>query len=272
MFNLTEIMQAAQGGQGINNIAAQFGLSPDQAQAAVKALMPGMSMGLQNQAASTDGLSSLLGMLTGGAHTAAFHEPAATAAPQTVAAGNDVLGQLFGGPQATQAIAQHAANVAGISSSMMQSMMPVVASMVMGGLFKGASSNGLGGLLSAASGGGGAGGLAGMLAQAMGGAGATAGGGLGGGLGGLLGGLMGGGQQAQAATGAMGGGMGGMLGNLLGGLMGGGKQAAAPQAAAPANPMSAGLEMLQSMMNHGQQVQDAHSSALQDIFNTLVKK
>ncbi len=262
MFNLTEIMHAAQGGQGINNIASQFGLSPEQAQAAVKALMPGMSMGLQNQATTTDGLSSIINMMTGGAHQEAFNNPAATAAPQTAAAGTDVLNQIFGGKLVTDAVAQHASAVSGVSSSVMQSLMPVIASMVMGGLFKGASNNGLGNLLNAATGAGG-GGLAGMLQQAMGGmAGAGAQAAPGGMLGGLLGGLMGGGQPQQG---------GGMLGNILGGLMGGGQQAAQP-AQAGANPMAAGIEMLQSMMNHGQQMHQTQTNALQEILGSMMKK
>ncbi len=267
MFSLSEIMQAAQGGQGITNLASQFGLSPEQAQAAVQALMPGMSMGLQSQATSPTGLSSIIGMLTGGAHQEAFNNPLATAAPQTASAGTDVLHQIFGGPAGAEAIAQHAANVAGVSSSIMQSMMPVIASMVMGGLAKGASSNGLGGLLNAATSGGG---IGGMLSQAIGSISAnpnaSAAAAQGGMLGGLMGSLMSGAQQQ--------GGAGGMIGNLLGGLMSGHAPAAAPQAgSAPvaANPMAAGLEMLQSMMNHGQQVQDGHTSALQSIFNAMVK-
>lgn len=253
MFNLTEIMHAAQNGQGVANLANQFGLSPEQAQAAVKALMPGMSMGLQNQATSTDGLSSIINMMTGGAHQEAFNNPAATAAPQTASAGTDVLNQIFGGQAGSEAIAKHAAMTTGISSAIMQSMMPVIASMVMGGLFKGASNNGLGGLLSAATGSGGNM-LTNMLTQFTGGNSAT---------------------PVAAAHGGM---MGGLLGGIMGSIMG--AQAAATQASQPpqqanppvANPMMAGLEMLQSMMNHGQQVQAAHTNALQDILNSIIKK
>jgi hypothetical protein len=50
MFNLLEIMQAAQGGNAYNNLAQQFGIGTEQAQKAVEALLPAMSMGLQQQA------------------------------------------------------------------------------------------------------------------------------------------------------------------------------------------------------------------------------
>ena len=46
-MNLNDIIQAAQGGQGVANLATQFGLTPDQAQAAVQALTPAFSTALQ---------------------------------------------------------------------------------------------------------------------------------------------------------------------------------------------------------------------------------
>jgi hypothetical protein len=277
MFNLTEIMQAAQGGQGINNIASHFGLTPEQAQSAVQSLIPGMSMGLQNQAANSGGLASIIEMMTGGAHHEAFNNPAATAAPQTASAGTDILHQIFGGQSGAEAFAQHATNTSGISASVMQSLMPVVASMVMGGLFKGAYNNGLGGLLSS---------LTGAATQNIGmqniGMQAAQGGMLGSLLGSLMGG-MGGAQPAQTPPPAAN--LNDMLGGLMGSLMGGVQPAATqaettiPNPAAPnsvnpssVNPMATGLEMLQSMLNHGQQVQAAHTNALQDILNAVIKK
>ena len=260
MFNLTDIMQTAQSGQGINNLATQFGLSPQQAQSAVQSLLPGFSMGLQNKAGTTDGFASLLEMMTGAAHMKAFTTPSATAAPETIDAGKDVLGNLFGTNVAQQALAQHAANVAGISTSVMNAMMPAIASMIMGGLFKGASNNGLGGLLSAANNGG----LGNILGQMMGGN----AGGNGGGLGGILGQMM---QPQATPTAAPAGGMGGMFGQIMGQMMGMNAPAQTQQAANP-SPIQAGLEMFEAMLNHGQQVHEAHTNALQSIFESMAKR
>jgi len=63
-MNLNDIIQAAQGGQGVNNLASQFGLSPEQAQAAIQAMIPAFSGGLQNAAQSPSGLGGLLSQLT----------------------------------------------------------------------------------------------------------------------------------------------------------------------------------------------------------------
>ena len=273
MFNLTEIMQAAQSGQWINNIASQYGLSPQQAESAVQSVLPGLSMGLQNKAETPDGFASLLEMMTGAAHLKAFTAPSATSAPETVEAGKDVLGNIFGGEAAQQAMAQHAASVSGISTSIMNAMMPAIASMIMGGLFKGAANNGLGGLLSAANGGG----MGNIFGQMMGGnqagGGSLPNSGLGGGslhhsgLGGMFGQMM---QPQQNAAGAAfnPAALAGMFSQMMGQMMG---SAATTQQAPSPTPIQAGLEMFQAMLNHGQQVHETHTNALQTIFATMVK-
>jgi len=50
--------------------------------------------------------------------------------------GNDVLGQLFGSKDLSRAVAAQAAQATGIGQQVLQQMLPVIASMIMGGLFK----------------------------------------------------------------------------------------------------------------------------------------
>ena len=45
MFNLYEILRNAQGGQAIDNLAAQFNITAEEADAAVKAIVPALSEG-----------------------------------------------------------------------------------------------------------------------------------------------------------------------------------------------------------------------------------
>jgi hypothetical protein len=262
MFNLSEIMQSAQGGQAVSNLAKQFELPPDQAQAAINVLLPAFSVGLQNQAQNMGSLSQIIGTMMGGQHATTFDDPNAHLNQQTMSAGSNVLGQLFGPGQATSAIAQQASKATGVNTGILMAMMPVIASMLMSGIFKSASNQGLGGLL-------------GQLASgAFGGAGA-------GGLGGVPGGQM----PGQPG--------GGILGNILGNVMGNMMQGAQPQPSAPApqpqpgaalqpgappaampgmNPaMQAGLEVLTNMFHTVAQVQGAHASALQDILNAYMK-
>jgi hypothetical protein len=238
MMNLFDMMMQAQGGNAMSNMAKQFGLAPEQAQSAVESLLPAFSMGLQKQTESVDGFQNIMQMF-GGGQFAGFHDADGDGIPDNAASrGNDVLGALFGSKDMSRAVAAQASAMSGVSDTILKQMMPVIASMLMGGLFKGAMGGGLGGL----------------MGQAM-----------QGGLGNILGGAMGNAMQSQQQAGAnqMGGGlMGGLLANMFGGLLGG-KQAAPPPAA---DPMSAGLDMLKGMFQTGQQVQQTQMDGLQSIF------
>ena len=246
MNNLYEMMMQAQGGNAMQNMARQFGLAPEQAQSAVEALLPAFQIGLERQASSADGLQQMLQMF-GGGQFAGFHDANGDGVPDAaVSEGNDVLGQLFGSKDISRAVAAQASAVSGISDSVMKQMLPVIAAMLMGGMFKGAMNNGLGGLMGQAMQGG------------MGGA---------GGFGNVYGQMMGGQQQPQNPMGNMMGGMGGnALGNPLNTFLAGMMGAAKPAPPPPQDPMMAGLDMLKGMFQTGQQVQQAQMDGLQRIF------
>ena len=93
-MNLNEIMQAAQGGQGIDNLASQFGLSPEQTQAAIQAVIPAFSKGLQGATQDPSSLGGILSHLASGAHEASYTDPDQASAASSQ--GGDVLGQIFG--------------------------------------------------------------------------------------------------------------------------------------------------------------------------------
>lgn len=228
MFNLNDILQAAQGGQGISNLAQQFGISPDQAQSALNSMLPSLSQGLQGKMADPNALGSIIGSITHPANQAAFNDPNATAAGASP--GGDLLGNLFGASGVSQ-IAQEASKATGIPPAVLASMLPVVASMAMGGMFKSMQNQGMGGML-------------GQLTNVAGSA---------GGLGSVLGQVMN--AQPGTATASSGGGLMGMLSGLLGGLMGGGNTGAQGGQTLPgglsASSVQAGIDALSKMMKPG---------------------
>jgi hypothetical protein len=233
-MNLNDIMQAAQGGQGINNIATQFGLTPEQAQAAVQAAMPAFSQGLQRLGQDPNALGGVLSHIANDVHQGSFQDPAqASAAANGV--GGDALGQIFGSPQVTGQIGQRISQASGVSPEIIQSMLPVVASILMGGLSHSMNSQGLGGVL-------------GQLAGAV-----TAPGGLGSVL-----------EGSTTAQAGQGGGFGGLIGSVLGGLMGG-QTGAAPQASS----LQAGLNSLTNMFESGVQADPSHEQGIGDILGSL---
>jgi hypothetical protein len=234
-MSLNDIMQAAQGGQGVNNLAAQFGLTPEQTQAAIQSMMPAFSMGLQKTAQDPTGLGGILSQLTSGAHDGSFTDP--TQASAAGGAGGGVLGQIFGSPQITAQLSQQASKMSGVDPQIIQQMMPVVASMLMGGMLHHMNSQGMGGLL-------------GQLANSMNTPGAAP-------------------AQADGAQPA-GGLLGGLVGSVLGSLFGGSSGAGANPTQSAA--MQAGLNSLNSMFQAGVQVAETHQQGLSDIFNSLTSQ
>lgn len=193
-LNLLDMLTQANNGQGVSQIAKQFGMDEAQAQSAIGALLPALSSGLKRNVSQPGGLEALMGALDKGNHAEFLDNPAKLSDPETVSEGNAILGHLLGSKDVSRAAAARASEKTGLSDGLMKQLLPVVASMAMGALSKQKNDSSIGGML--------AGALAGNAPQG--------GKGLGGGLGGLVGGLLGG-----KKGGAGGGPDLGMLGNLL---------------------------------------------------------
>ncbi|GLQ22258.1 hypothetical protein GCM10007853_01320 [Algimonas ampicilliniresistens] len=200
-MNMMDMIMQAAGGDTAQQAGNQLGLSPQQSQQAIGALLPAISSAMKRNTASPQGLAGLLGALQNGGHEQYLENPQ-TLSQNAQTDGNAILGHLFGSKDVSRAVAGRASEQTGISSDILKKMLPMVAMMAMGGLSKQTNNNQ---------------GIQGMLAQAamqqlMGGGqqGAPAKG-----IGGILGGLLGGGgrqqrQQRQAHQQGM-----GMLGRML---------------------------------------------------------
>ena len=289
MMNLFDIMQSAQHGQALPNLAQQYGLSLQQTQAALDALLPAFSMGLQRQTRDPYAFGSLAQMMTASPY-ARFFEAGGYGIPAGAQnAGNDVLSQLFGSREVSQAIAAQAAATSGVSQAILKQMLPVIAAMLMGGLSKTSSNEGLGGIL-------------GQFAEMMRGQ-----------MPGMqpapqqpqmpanpfeaiLKGMFGqaGGQPQPSPQAAPSDPFGGAFGQILGGMFGGMAPQPAPEPApaprsaprrAPApepepeevapsssanGPGSIGLDALNQMFEHGRQIQDEHQNALKSILDAML--
>jgi hypothetical protein len=136
MPTLFDMMANAQNGQGMDLLARQFGLSQQQAQLAVEALMPAFSQGLKRNTADPYGIAGFMNAMASGQHAKYFEDAQNAFSPQGVAEGNGILGQLFGSKDLSRAVAAQAAQATGIGQDVLKQMLPVIASMVMGGLFK----------------------------------------------------------------------------------------------------------------------------------------
>jgi len=136
MPTLFDMLAQAQNGNGMQALAQQYGLSIQQTQAAVAALLPALSQGLQRNTADPYGLGAFMTAMASGQHAKYFEDATRAFSPQGVDEGNGILGHLFGSKDLSRAVASQAAQASGVSQQILQQMLPTIASMVMGGLFK----------------------------------------------------------------------------------------------------------------------------------------
>src|SRR5262245_40532601 len=140
MASLYETLLGAQQGEGIAGLGREFGLTPQQTQAAVESLLPAISMGLKQSTATPEGLGDLLAIM--GRQTdlhAMYDDPQAAFSREGRAAGNEVLAKMFGSPDATRAIAAQAQQFSGVSSDTLKKLLPILAGILISGLMRSGS-------------------------------------------------------------------------------------------------------------------------------------
>ena len=136
MHPLFDMLANSQNGNGMEALARQFGLSQQQTQAAVDALMPAFSKGLKQNTSDPYGLGAFMTAMASGQHAKYFENPANAFSPAGMNEGNGILGHLFGSKELSRAVADQAAQATGIGQDVLKQMLPALASMLMGGLFK----------------------------------------------------------------------------------------------------------------------------------------
>lgn len=177
-MSILALLQQAQNGQGLGQLASQFGLDASKAEELTSLLAPAIGSAAK-QRLSQGGVESLVGAFKGEDQAAMFEDAAAAAAPEGQANGAAFLASLMGSDSAAEGLATEAAQRTGIDMGTVAQFLPALAAMAQGGLQKNLPDSALDGLLGSVMGGG-----------------ASSGGGLMGMIGGLLG-----GKSAQASAG-----------------------------------------------------------------------
>ena len=140
MATLREILARSQHGEAIDLIARAYGLSPEQAEAAVSALLPAISMGLKRSTATPEGLGQLFDVAARQPPLfAMYDDPDVALSPEGVASGNAVLANLFGSPEASRAVAAHAQQLSGVGGAILEKILPILVGMLLSGLMRGGS-------------------------------------------------------------------------------------------------------------------------------------
>jgi hypothetical protein len=135
-MDLFDIMQQAGGGKAFEAMASQYGLQPDQVQSAMAAFMPAFATGLQRNTSDPMGFLKFMQAISTGQHANYYDDPQSALSGLGIEEGNAILGHLFGSKDVSRAVADQVNAATGIGQSILKQMLPVIASMVLGGLFK----------------------------------------------------------------------------------------------------------------------------------------
>lgn len=135
-MNILEAVLNAQGGAAAREAGRSVGLSQEQTNAALTALVPALAAGLQRNATQQGGLDALLGALGGGAHALYVDQPSMLGRQETVADGNGILGHILGSKDVSRAVATQASAQTGIGEDVLKRLLPIAATLVMGSLAK----------------------------------------------------------------------------------------------------------------------------------------
>ena len=132
---LDMLMNTADGGAA-RQVGQRFGLSEPQTSSALQQLVPALMAGLQSNTSREGGTEALVGALNRGNHADYLDHPESLAQPAATQDGNAILGHIFGSKDVSRAVAGRASEQTGIGADVLKKMLPVVATLVMGGLSK----------------------------------------------------------------------------------------------------------------------------------------
>ncbi|MEM7670061.1 MAG: DUF937 domain-containing protein [Pseudomonadota bacterium] len=180
-MSLLQMLQQAQGGQGLGALARQFGIDESQMDGLTKMLAPTIAQGTKRRAQAPGGIESMLGQMMGENQGRFLDDPEAAAGPDGRDEGERFLEQVLGSREASAELGHAAAERSGISPDIVSQLMPALAAMMQGGMQRQMPDDSIQGLMQGLSGGT-----------------SSGGGGSGGGIMDMVGGLLGGGSGGQS--------------------------------------------------------------------------
>jgi hypothetical protein len=141
MASLSEILDNANDGEAIQTVGRELGLTPEQTQSAVKALLPAISSGLKQSTSSVEGLGNLFALMGQQKDLPALFDDAKMAlSPDGLAAGNQALSLIFGSPEVIHGVVEQAQKFSGVSANVLEKLLPALTGIVISGLMRSGSS------------------------------------------------------------------------------------------------------------------------------------
>lgn len=133
-MDVESVVKGAQGGAAVANVSTAFGVAPDKAATAVDLILAALTDRVERNSLSRGGIADIVRLLGDPSAGRALSEPTQLTSPAVAQAGDRVLDVLIGNKHVSRGIAQRVAKTSEIDSETVKRMLPVIASMMIGGL------------------------------------------------------------------------------------------------------------------------------------------
>ena len=135
-MTIASILQSAEGKAAFKNLSSAFGIDAAVAGPAVNSLADALAAQIQRNMISRGGVADIAGLLAEPQTARTLTDTKSLAGPEVADAGNHILDVLIGDKHISRGIAARTAASTGIDEGIAKKLLPVVASMVLGGLQK----------------------------------------------------------------------------------------------------------------------------------------
>jgi len=137
-MSLFDSLLSASSGGIVTQLAKQFGITGDQAKSAISTMVPALAGGLKEKLADSQASSSISQLLLGGGLNSFADNPSSLGSPNALAQGKSLLSSVFGGDLTK--LVSGVTEKTGLSSGIVNSMLPVVMALLGGFLSKNVAS------------------------------------------------------------------------------------------------------------------------------------
>ncbi len=135
-MRIYDVIAGAQNGAAIGNLARTFGLTEEQVAAVMDAALPALVNGIERNTLSRGGLADIVKALGAGHHEQILERPDVYTDPRVQQDGRSILGHILGSESHARGVAVQAAKATGVSESIIEMLLPILAQMLMGALSK----------------------------------------------------------------------------------------------------------------------------------------
>jgi hypothetical protein len=134
LVDILSVLRQAQGGEAITSLARQFHIDPATADAAVAGIVAELSRALERNTLNRGGVADLMQLLGEVGTDPHLEHGKSLGSPEIRDTGNVLLGEILWNKDRSRALAARVSRATGVDEESVKAMLPVVATMLVGGL------------------------------------------------------------------------------------------------------------------------------------------